>query len=254
MTLFLSERSLWVLAIIIVVLPTIAAAWGLVRVRSWIGLERLTTNNEVAGFKFAVVGVIYAVLLAFVVVVVWQRYSDAEVAVTQEAGATATLFRLLAGPEPEAADARAALSTYLRSAISRDWPLMARAKESPVVTAELSTVYAAAARLAQRALLSEIFYQLDLVTQARRNRLHLAAGVVPIVLWRVLLVGAALTVAFTYFFGTENLRAQVLMTGMLALIVFMGLFVIIAIDHPFTGSVRVGSGPLQQVLTDFAPG
>jgi Protein of unknown function (DUF4239) len=204
------------------------------------------------------VGVIYAVLLAFVVIVVWQRYNDAETAVTQEAGASATLFRLLAGPEPEAADARAALDTYLRFAISRDWPLMARAKESPEVTAELSAVYAAAARLAQRAsrpsaVLSEIFYQLDQVTQARRNRLHLAAGVVPVVLWRVLVVGAVLTVAFTYFFGTENLRAQVLMTGMLAIIVFMSLFVIIAIDHPFTGSVRVGSGPLQRVLTDFAP-
>ena len=55
------------------------------------GLERLMTNNEIAGFKFATVGVIYAVLLAFAVIIAWERFSDAESAVVQESGASATL-------------------------------------------------------------------------------------------------------------------------------------------------------------------
>jgi hypothetical protein len=42
------------------------------------------------------------------------------------------------------------------------------------------------------------------------------------------------------------------MTGVLTIIVFLGLFVIVAIDHPFTGPVHVGSDPLQHVLEDFA--
>jgi hypothetical protein len=48
-------------------------------------------NNEVAGFKFAVVGVFYAVLLAFVVVAVWEDYRDTETAVRNEAKALADL-------------------------------------------------------------------------------------------------------------------------------------------------------------------
>ena len=43
-----------------------------------------------------------------------------------------------------------------------------------------------------------------------------------------------------------------MMTGILSLLVFMGLLVIVSIDHPFTGSVHVGSEPLQSVLEDFA--
>jgi hypothetical protein len=39
-------------------------------VRRYVTLEKLTTNNEVAGFKFAVVGVLYAVLVAFAIIVV----------------------------------------------------------------------------------------------------------------------------------------------------------------------------------------
>jgi hypothetical protein len=257
--LYLSGCPLWVQALLIVVLPTILAGWGLVWIRRRIGLRRLSVNNEVAGFKFAVVGVIYAVLLAFVVIVVWQKYNDAEVAVTQEAGAAATIYRLAAGPDPANADVRNAMTNYLKFVVNRDFPEMAREKESPETTAELNAAYAAAMRLAQdgsrpATAIYEIFYQLDLITQARRSRMHLSGGTVPIVLWQALVLGAVLTVGFTFFFGTPNLGAQVLMTGILSIIVFMGLFVVVAIDHPFTGPVRVGSGPLLHVLTDLAPG
>jgi hydroxymethylpyrimidine/phosphomethylpyrimidine kinase len=49
----------------------------------------------------------------------------------------------------------------------------------------------------------------------------------------------------------ENLPAQVMMTGILSLIVFMGLLVIVSIDHPFTGPVHVGAVPLQTAVEDF---
>jgi hypothetical protein len=254
-SLFLSGCPLWLTAFLLVVLPTIAAMAGLILIRSRVGLQRLTTNNEVAGFKFSVIGVIYAVLLAFAVIVVWERFSDAEVAVVQEAGAAATLYRLAAGAEPEAIETRAALGNYLRLSIERDWPQMAVEKESPDVTRALNALYLAALQLArggsrQPAVLVEIFHQLDVITQARRSRLHLAIGIVPAVLWVALTLGGVLTVAFTFFFGTENFTAQVMMTGILAFIVFMGLFVIISIDHPFTGPVHIDSAPLLQVIED----
>ena len=47
---------------------------GPVLMRRQIGLERLASNNEIAGFKFATVGVTYAVLLAFAVIVVWEKF------------------------------------------------------------------------------------------------------------------------------------------------------------------------------------
>jgi Protein of unknown function (DUF4239) len=258
-SLFLSGLPLWIATLLIVVLPAIIAMCGPVLVRRRVDLARLATNNEIAGFKFATVGVIYAVLLAFAVIVVWEKFSDAETAVIQEAGAAATLYRLAAGPESEAVAVRAALGDYLKLAIARDWPQMATATGSPEVTHSLNALYALAQRLTdnrsrQTAASIEMFKQLDTITAARRTRLHLATGVVPPVLWSVLFTGAALTVAFTFFFGTENLPAQVMMTGILAVLVFMGLLVIVSIDHPFTGPVGVGSEPLLAVIEDFANG
>jgi hypothetical protein len=227
-SLWLAGLPLWIAAIFLVLLPTAAAMCGPVLIRRRIGLERLVSNNEIAGFKFATVGVIYAVLLAFAVIVVWEKFSDAETAVVQEAGAAATLYELAAGPESEAAATRVALGNYLRLAIERDWPMMETGEESRETT------------------------QLDAITRARRTRLHLATGVVPGILWLTLYSGAVLTVLFTFFFGTKNLPAQVMMTGILSVLVFMGLLVIVSIDHPFTGAVHVGSEPLQSVVEDFA--
>ena len=256
MSLFLSGCPHWVTAILLVVLPTIAAMCGPILIRRQIDLRRLITNNEIAGFKFGVVGVIYAVLLAFAVIVVWERFSDAEMAVIQEAGSSATIYRLAAAPTPDAVATREALSKYLTLAIDREWPLMAREKESREVTQALNTLYTTAVRLAangstQPAILAEVFRQLDAITAARRARLHLATGIVPSILWVGLFCGAVLTVGFTFFFGTENFAAQVLMTGILSVVVFMGLFVIVSIDHPFTGPVHIGSEPLELVLQDL---
>ncbi len=257
MTRALASLPLWLGALLIVVLPTALAMCGPLLVRRRVSLERLVTNNEIAGFKFATVGVIYAVMLAFAVIIVWERFSDAEAAVTQEAGAAATIYRLAVGDAPEAVATRHALDHYLEEVIAKDWPAMWQERNNREVTQDLTDLYAATLRLAQggtrqQSELVELFHQLDELTQARRARLHFASGIVPGMVWLVLVLGAVLTVSFTFFFGTRNLSAQVMMTGILATIVFMGLFVIVSVNHPFTGPVHIDPEPLRAVLEDFA--
>ena len=85
---FLTGLPLWLSGMLIVGLPTVLAMFGPTVVRRYLTLEKLAENNEVAGFKFAVVGVLYAVLLGFAIIVVWQRFSDAENNVATEASET----------------------------------------------------------------------------------------------------------------------------------------------------------------------
>jgi Na+/proline symporter len=98
MTFFLTTLPLWLSAVILIVPTTLLAMAGPVIVRRYVQVDHLRTNNEVAGFKFATVGVLYAVLLAFAVVVVWEKFNQAESEVAKEAGAAATVFRLTQGP------------------------------------------------------------------------------------------------------------------------------------------------------------
>lgn len=254
----LTTLPLWFSTLLLVVLPTAIAMAGPIVVRRYVRLDRLRTNNEVAGFKFATVGVLYAVLLAFAIIVVWEKFNVAENDVAKEAGAAATIFRLSDGLNTERRTAlRSAMSTYLTAAISKDWPAMERGTLDRDVTTVLSNVYAAL--LNSRAgggqdpvLIAEILRQLDEISAARRARLVTADGNVPKILWFVLFGGAIVTVGFTFFFGTPNLRAQSLMTGALAALVFSGLLTVVVIDHPFAGSVKVEPEALAHVLEDFA--
>lgn len=255
---FLTTSPLWLAALLLGGLMTAIGAAGPVLVRRWVALERLRSNNEVAGFKFATVGVLYAVLLAFAVIVVWEKFAEADDHVAAEAGAAVTIYRLAEGlgGAPGAA-LHEAIGGYLRSAIEEDWPAMAQGVESQATTAALDAVYGELLRFQPadhrgQVVMAEVLYQLDQLTQARRARLVMASGIVPGIVWVVLFFGAFVTIGFTFFFGTENLTAQALMTGALASLIFSGLLVIIAIDHPFAGTVRVRPEALTHVLADFA--
>ena len=73
----------------------------------------------------------------------------------------------------------------------------------------------------------------------------------PGIIWFVLYGGAVLTVGFTFFFGAANLRAQAGMTGALALLIFSALLVVVSIDHPFAGAVKVKPDAIHDVVTDL---
>src|ERR1043165_4929401 len=116
----LTTQSVWFSAFLLLVPPTLLAMAGPVIIRRFVKIEQLKVNNEVAGFKFATVGVLYAVLLAFVVVVVWEKYTQADADVAHEAAAAATVYRLSYGLDDGHGEAiRRALSDYLDAAITQ---------------------------------------------------------------------------------------------------------------------------------------
>jgi Protein of unknown function (DUF4239) len=258
MMFFLTTQPLWLSALILIVPTTLLAMAGPIIARRYVELSKLRTNNEVAGFKFATVGVLYAVLLAFAVVVVWEKFNQADSEVAKEAGAAATVFRLTAGLDDDHGTAiREMTSAYLTAAVTKDWPAMERETNSPEVTEALNKIYYAVLKFhafdrGEGLVIAEILRQVDQLSAARRERLVVADGVVPDIIWVVLFGGAVITVGFTFFFGTQNLRAQCIMTGVLSILIFAGLLIIIAIDHPFAGTVKVGPEALAQVLKDFA--
>jgi Na+/proline symporter len=257
MLFFLATQPLWISATILVVITTLVAMLGPLIVRRFVLLEKLTANNEIAGFKFATVGVLYAVLLAFAIIVVWEKFSNAEDIVAREAGAAETIFRLSYGIDDKmGTELRDALSKYLAVTVAVDWPAMDRGtmgQQTRPARQALDNVYssllkAVDAEHASAALISEIMRQLDIIAQARRARLIASEGTVPGVIWALLFGGAVLTIAFTFFFGTRSLSAQTVMTGILSILIFSELLAIVAIDRPFSGAVKVEPRSLMNII------
>ena len=131
---------------------------------------------------------------------------------------------------------------------------------SPATTRALAALYEQLVRyrptdVNDQHLRDDLLHEVEQLTQARRERLVMAEGTVPDMVWFALIIGALLTIGYTFFFGTQNVLAQSVMTGVLAALIFSGIVVVAALDRPFTGAVSVSQESLRTVLeeTQTAP-
>src|SRR5262245_3687862 len=93
-------------------ITVVAVVIGLL-IRRWVSVEVLERHNEVAGFIYAVIGVLYAVVLGFTAIIVWGRFDEARTNVEKEANELGDLFRN--AQAFAAKDFREELETNLRS-------------------------------------------------------------------------------------------------------------------------------------------
>src|ERR671912_526573 len=213
-------------------------------------------HNDVAGFIYAALGVIYAVLLALVVIAVWEEYDAASVTVEQEANAAPDIFWLADRlPEPRGTHVQELVRSYAQEVVHREWPLMEQG-QAPLMMhtqgtlAGWSLIDDIRANLqgfeprtkAEEQLYAEGLDQVDSLADARRMRLVAAEEGVPGVLWAVLIFGGMAAVGFTYLFGLESTWAHRLMVVILAGVIGLVLFTIGAMEHPFSGGARIGTG------------
>jgi hypothetical protein len=259
MSLYLTQDlSLSGLTLLLVLAACVYSIGLMLGTRFVYGVDRLRLNNEVAGFKFAVIGVFYAVLLAFVVVAVWENFRDTEGTVRNEAKAAVDLHRVASVlPGPSNADIRKEVVTYVKDVLSVEWPRMAVGESSDVVAKDLDrltrTVFAFNPGTTQEMVLYQTAQRLlAQLTDTRNERLDSADGSVPAVLWFVLIVGGLITLGYPAFFGSTHLGAQVLMTGSLAVLVAVALLLGIVFDYPFSGSVRVSPVPFERALAEMS--
>src|SRR4028118_505733 len=105
----------------------LVAVAGLEAVRRLVPAKRRQEHNDVAGFIYAVVGVIYAVLLALMVIAVWEEHEAAKATVREEANELADVFWLAHRlPEPEGPRLQELALSYATVVTEEEWPRMAR--------------------------------------------------------------------------------------------------------------------------------
>ena len=89
------------------------------------------------------------------------------------------------------------------------------------------------------------------VLHKRRTRLNIQGSAVGGIVWAIILLGTALTVALTYCFGTENMGARLLLTAITGTSIGLVLFMIVVLDLPFWGAVSIEPESFERVLKTF---
>ena len=249
-----------VLQVSVLIVAMVLSAAGVAVIRRRADLEWLQRHHEVAGYFVTILGTLYAVLLAFAVFAVWSSYTDADAHIDREANRIADLSRLSKGlPEPLGSNVRHALIDYLRSVVNQEFPAMAENRDSPDTRLAIQNLWDTYRNVYPDDAKSQFYYQESVkvlveLGNYRRVRLFASHGTVPTILWYLLCTGALLLVGFTYFFTLPSLRSQMVMTGALGGFLAFTLLLIVALNSPFSGSVRVSPHPMQVELSHLIAG
>src|SRR5436190_970345 len=149
---------------------------------------------EVAGFIFATVGVIYAVLLAFTVIIVLEQHLAAESAVSQEAAALITVVHDTSSfPEPARGQVHDQLRAYAQFVINDEWRTIDEGtlerEESRGALAAINTMWSIYRSLPPGQVDPHTTDSLDNLSAQRAIRLQSNVAALPEVLWFGLLFG-----------------------------------------------------------------
>jgi hypothetical protein len=238
----------------IVLLGITVAVAGLLTARRLLPLDTLAFHHDITGSWFQVVGTLYAVLLAFVVITVWQRYDGLTSTVELEAADVLELFRDTRQYPAEVHDALAAtLHAYVTAVIGDEWDAMSRGGESATAQTAFEQLWRTYRELPVRddrelAAQIETLRRMNDLAANRHLRLLRSRSKIPPVLWLGLLGGALLTITFSYFFGARSTALQIFLTAGFAGTISLFIFVIVILDAPFAGANPVSREPFQRAL------
>lgn len=211
-------------------------------------------DNGTVGWFFSGVSLLYGLLLGLLTVAAWGSYNQASIIASEEASATAVLYRDLAAYPDSTRDAlRQQVRRYVTVIITQSWPDQRRGllpDSETVVLNQFQKRLLSLRGLTNEQLVvhSETIRAYNRLVDLQRQRQEVLKGGVPGVLWLVVLLGAVATISFSYCFVVASYRLHALLTGVLAGMIGLLVFLLVVLDHPYWGEISVSSEPYQLVL------
>jgi hypothetical protein len=228
---------------------------GLFLARQLIPEAQLRQSNDSVGNYLQTLGTIYAVLLAFVVFVVWQQFNDARGQVEREANELLDLIRTVRGlPDQIRARFLERAAGYVQVVLTQEWERMACPRDDGFEEGSLElermwdllVAYEPSSEC-HKSLYDEALARFNDLSDARVNRLNASRLRIPQALRLLLYAGAVATVASLYLFAVDSPVIHALMTATLASAIAHVLYVIHDLDDCFRGQWQVPRAPFQRV-------
>jgi hypothetical protein len=246
----------WALAFLIVTFFVTLALLGLTFTHRRLHRSGVadSIDNGTVGWFFSAVSLLYGLLLGLLTVAAWSSYNQATTITSQEASATAQLYRDLAAYPDTTRDAmRQHIKTYVTVIINQSWPAQRRGllpDSETVVLNQFQKRLLNQGGLSPEQLVvhSETIRAYNGLIDLRRQRQEALTDGVPAVLWLVVLLGAVATISFSYCFVVVSYRLHALLTGVLAGMVGLLVFLLVALDHPYWGEVSVSPDAYKLVV------
>ena len=202
-------------------------------------------------------GILFALLVGFVAVEVWNNFDKAKAAVTTEASALRAVV-LLAGAFPAEQSTRiyALVNRHIDESVNKEWPEMAeqRATLATLPTALIEALHVTLglkpADDSQRAVQLEMVKELHTALDARRQRIVISESALGTVKWVGILLQGLCTLVAIAMVHSDNRLARAITLTLFATGIALSVLLIAAYSRPFTS---VGPELLKQVTASDVP-
>ena len=255
----LNTFTTWELGLIVVGGFILFAIVGLVLIERFAPELRAGEVNDVAGVILGVLAAIYGIVLALVIVSLYDDFRATKEDIRNEATSLAQVYQDSRGfSPPVAAAVRQDIAGYIDAVQNEEWNDLSHGRESERAWRHINELYRVLQAyqpqtLSQRAFYSDVVNRVNMLMEARRERLNDAENGIPPTFAVLLVGGAFLTLAFTFLFGVRSFRLHGLMAVAVAALIGFNLLVALELDLPFSGQVRVSPAPFTQgSLSTFA--
>jgi hypothetical protein len=243
----------------IVGLVSLVSIVGLLVFRRYAPVAELKGASEAIGNYLQTVGGIYAVLLAFVVYVVWGQFNEVRGYLDREATALVDLHRTASAlPSISRSQIQDGLQAYVDAVLREEWPAMACDDEATIdrIGALLDRVWLAIhgckpSNDCQHTVYGEVLSRFSQLIDLRTSRLSAARARIPLAMTILLYNGALLTVGSVYLLAFDQFWLHAVVTAALAGAIAHILFLIRDLDDAFAGDWQVARTPFERARKNF---
>ena len=98
-------------------------------------------------------------------------------------------------------------------------------------------------------LVSEMFHHLNQLDTYRGLRTTSIETEIPAPIWLPIIFGAFITMIFAMLLDIESVRMHVSINALLGVFIAMFIFIIILLDHPYTGAIGIKPKAYKEIFT-----
>jgi hypothetical protein len=232
-------------ASVIIAGTTLLSIGGLLLARKLVNFQSLRPAHDVGGYLLSVIGTLYAVLLGFVVVDAMQQYQHARQITEVEADTLTDVYVMARRlPEPKRSEIQTLCRHYVEQVIATEWTAMSQGNFCPLAREKAVNLMESLVSFTPQTETEKLLYPImvqesSVFWQNRQARILSADNHLPLFEWIALVAGAVIVIVFTFFFGLENLKLQIIMTALLSILVSLNFSLLLFFAYPYNGDLMI---------------
>ncbi len=231
-------------------------AIGTTAVRKLIHGQIAEGHNDVLVPLFLTAGVIYAVLLGFMVVGEWESYDTARANTGEEAAVLVPLYRQTTVMNAQGRDAmRKVLREYAEHVV-QGWERFANGERNRRAGHDANEILNVIGELkfetkAQELIAAQFLQTYSQLVLDRNKRYVQAADSLSWLMWFAAIGGGVVTVTMSFLLYMERRWPQILAICVMAALIGTLLWTMALLSRPFLGPLAIDPAPFEQTLSVF---